>query len=201
MGRRAKNKQGAPEPLGGPRTDARAERPSAKKLGKRKAEAEDGRRPAKKMRESDSGQKGKAQAQTKMKTKVGEVKEVQRPKKAQKGAAAPPATKRKLVDEQEDEDEEEEEGTAGASSDGWEDVEDEADLKKEAKCVIQSLRWIIAANTPFAGRCSTTATMRNLLGLRAISRTTPWKTSRKTSEDLATCTAPLLTNEFAAMIC
>lgn len=129
MGRRAKNKQGAPDPLGGPYTDSR---PSAKKLGKRKADAEDGRRPAKKMRESDGGWKGKAQTQ--MKTKSGEVKEVQRPKKAQKGAAAAPATKRKIADQEEEE--EEEEDSAGASSEGWEDVEDEGGLKKETKCVI-----------------------------------------------------------------
>ncbi|EGO20935.1 hypothetical protein SERLADRAFT_397909, partial [Serpula lacrymans var. lacrymans S7.9] len=53
MGRRAKNKQGAPAPLPGQDTG----RPSAKKLGKRKAEAgvEEGNpsdRPAKKVKEA-----------------------------------------------------------------------------------------------------------------------------------------------------
>lgn len=123
MGRRAKNKQADPEPLAdvnGPPT-----RPSAKKLGKRKAEAEDdvresaSKRPAKKLKEA-AAKKGDKKGQAKKDDK-----------KKPKGMAG-----KKKKQETEDEDEgDEDEVMQGGSSDGWEDVEDGLDVKAEAKCV------------------------------------------------------------------
>jgi 25S rRNA (cytosine2870-C5)-methyltransferase len=117
MGRRAKNKQGAPEPL------VDAPHPSAKKLGKRKAEVEGdatSKRPAKKLK--DEGKKGSerhdaAKEEGKKKTKT-------KPSVSSKAAA------RKK--EQSSEEESADESAEGVSSAGWEDVDD---IKAEAKYV------------------------------------------------------------------
>ncbi|KZT11247.1 NOL1/NOP2/sun family RNA met [Laetiporus sulphureus 93-53] len=112
MGRRAKNKQGPPEPLED--TLAQAGRHSANKLGKRKAEdAKEGlsKRPAKKARENKENPKSK--------TLLGKGKVSEKPGRAPSKAK----TKRK-------EDVEEEEG---GNSEGWEDVEGDQDLKAHAR--------------------------------------------------------------------
>ena len=100
MGRRAKNKQGDPPPLVEVQANA-APRPSAKKLGKRKADPEDHastKRPTKKTRESQ-GKKGG--------TKV-----------SKNSTSDKPSGKRRKTVEDE-----------SASSDGWENVEDDTDLE------------------------------------------------------------------------
>lgn len=116
MGRRAKNKQGDPAPIGD-----RENRPSQKKLGKRKAEDVEvpSKRPTKKARESDvkpvkpSLVKGKSKSEPKSKS--------DKPKaKTQKRAHF------------EDEDE------GAGSSEGWEDVDSDGDLKAHAKYVLLS---------------------------------------------------------------
>lgn len=111
MGRRAKNKQGAPEPLAD--VNGESARPSAKKLGKRKAELVDdaresvSKRPAKKMKEA-----------------------VQ--KKGVKKVKAVTGKKQKETEAGEDEDEDDvEEG----GSEGWEDVDDDLDVKAEARYI------------------------------------------------------------------
>lgn len=118
MGRRAKNKQAAPIPLHEPRDN----QPSPKKLGKRKAdlEAEDdapASRPAKKAKET--APKTKAQPSSNLKKKsAGKPKAAPTAKKDASGkilAKAAPAS--------------DEEG----GSDGWEDVEDEVDMKAQTK--------------------------------------------------------------------
>lgn len=132
MGRRAKNKQGDPTPL----VDANAQgaRPSAKKLGKRKADAEDdarevvSKRPAKKMKED---------------VKKGEKKGTAK-KQAPKKGAAPKASKK--VEESEDEELDEDEVMESGSSEGWEDVED-ADIEAEAKCVYRLYRPLQVADS------------------------------------------------------
>lgn len=106
MGRRAKQKQGAP--------DARELETliSSKKLGKRKASEEDGdeapaarsERPAKKVKDSSV----KREKKEKKPAKKGEKKEMKSASKGKKGKAA-------------------------GSDDGWEDVEDGFELGEEAK--------------------------------------------------------------------
>ncbi|GJE87185.1 NOL1/NOP2/sun family putative RNA methylase [Phanerochaete sordida] len=122
MGRRAKNKQGAPEPL----EDAHAgARPSAKKLGKRKADGDDDapKRPAKKLREADV-KKGKGAPKALAKKGV-----------EKKGKAPTKAAKK--VQESEDEDGDEDELMQGGSSEGWEDVDEDFDTKAEAKSLFR----------------------------------------------------------------
>ena len=121
MGRRAKNKQSDPAPL----ADASQNKPSAKKLGKRKADAENderetlSKRPAKKARESEDKKVAKKGSEGELKKK----KSVKFEEKAQKKG------KTKVVQKEvADED-------AGEGSEGWEDVEDDYDLKTEAKYV------------------------------------------------------------------
>ena len=141
MGRRAKNKQGDPEPYVDPNEGAAVARPSAKKLGKRKAEEEEGvERSAKKMKAvEDAKEKNQSKSKAKGKEKENVVvkKGTEKTKKSVKSSGK---GKRKQVEEDEDEDEEDEEDLdvdmeAGGSSDGWEDVEDGVDLKAEAKSV------------------------------------------------------------------
>ncbi|KAJ3551994.1 hypothetical protein NM688_g4392 [Phlebia brevispora] len=123
MGRRAKNKQGNPEPLADSRPNAQATKPSAKKLGKRKAEVEDdghdtqSKRPAKKMKEVESAVNVSKKAGEKATSKL---------KKTEKAKIG--KTKRKPEDEEHE---------AGTSSEGWEDVDDEYDLEKEAKSLFR----------------------------------------------------------------
>jgi ribosomal RNA methyltransferase Nop2 len=103
MGRRAKGKQGDPAPLGGKPNFA--DRSSAKKLGKRKAEDTDGgksARPAKKVKDDRTVKKlpgGKVRVTTKI-------------------------TKEKVVTFDDDEE---------AGSQGWEDVDDDEDLVGDSK--------------------------------------------------------------------
>lgn len=128
MGRRAKNKQGDPAPL----ADANgfAGKPSAKKLGKRKAEAEDdvSKRPAKKVKEVE-GKKADKKV-------LGKKVEAKKPK----GPAAKSAPAKKARESSEDLEE-------GGSSEGWEDVEDAGDVKAQAKCVcFLALRLVNSAN-------------------------------------------------------
>ncbi|KZV64333.1 NOL1/NOP2/sun family RNA met [Peniophora sp. CONT] len=104
MGRRAKNKQGDPAPLG----DKNAPRESAKKLGKRKAEPEaasESKRPAKKAKESSSGAVVSKAKQSKGKTAK---------------------TKGQAKGESWD-------GLPDGGSEGWEDVEDDANAKAQTK--------------------------------------------------------------------
>ena len=115
-----------------PLAEAAPNKPTAKKLGKRKADAEnDGqetlsKRPAKKAREGE----GKKVAK---KGSVGELKK-KKPVKAEE--VGKKKTKPKVVEE------EVEEEDAGEGSEGWEDVEDDYDLKTEAKYVaINSINW------------------------------------------------------------
>ena len=125
MGRRAKNKQGDPEPIEG--ANGAGARPSAKKLGKRKAEVEGdatSKRPAKKLKEEVRPKKGADKKSVATKEQVKKTKGPLLPKKA-------PLKKRKDESEESEEDDEDAEG---ASSAGWEDVED--DVKAEAKYVL-----------------------------------------------------------------
>lgn len=121
MGRRAKNKQGNPVPLAEVNGAAGGGRPSAKKLGKRKAAFDDeggkelslSKRPTKKVKESESG-KGKGKdASGKKGANV----------KTTKSSVALGTKKRKDVVEQEE----------GGSSEGWEDVEDDDNFKTQTK--------------------------------------------------------------------
>ena len=107
MGRRARNKQGDPAPLIEVPANA-PQRPSAKKLGKRKADTEeDGftKRPTKKSKEVKGG-KGL--------TRV-----------AKSTKSAEPQERRRKTVVVEDE---------SASSDGWENVEDDAELEASKRC-------------------------------------------------------------------
>ncbi|KAF9453230.1 NOL1/NOP2/sun family putative RNA met [Macrolepiota fuliginosa MF-IS2] len=105
MGRRAKNKQGAPQPL-------EAKLPETAKHGKRKADDEgvSTSRPNKKLK--DVSNKSKGQSPSKSKPTV------------PNGKGRPQKSKDKKVRIQEDE---------GESTDGWEDVDDEVDLKTQAR--------------------------------------------------------------------
>ena len=133
MGRRAKNKQGAPEPL----ADANGQvgRPSAKKLGKRKADVDDdardavSKRPAKKLKEAEA-QKGAL-------AKKGAER---------KGKAVPKASaKKKKQEESEDEDEEDGVMEGGSSgSEGWENVEEDHGVKTEARYAVMFF-WLCCA--------------------------------------------------------
>jgi ribosomal RNA methyltransferase Nop2 len=110
MGRRAKNKQAAPIPLSESKENGRHLSP--KKLGKRKAELEDTEtnRPVKKVKESQS--KGTVKSKTKT---TREIKS-----KGRHTRDKPKVTKKKVA------------GSDG-DSEGWEDVDDEIDLKAQAK--------------------------------------------------------------------
>ena len=103
MGRRAKNKQSAPEPLNAKPT------PSSKKLGKRKADSDlDGKqsqRPSKKVKDGQGNPKPKAK---------GTSKQTKGSKKKGKSVS---------FDDQD-------------SGDGWEDVDDDVDLKTHVKFVV-----------------------------------------------------------------
>ncbi|KXN85473.1 Putative ribosomal RNA methyltransferase nop2 [Leucoagaricus sp. SymC.cos] len=112
MGRRAKNKQGPPQPL-------ESEFPSTSKNGKRKADDEgaNASRLAKKLK--DVSNKVKGQVTSKAKPPVANGKG--RPKRA-KGETG---GKEKLVHIPEVEEDD--------SADGWEDMEEEVDLKTQAK--------------------------------------------------------------------
>ena len=124
MGRRAKTKQGDPEPLA--EVNGQGGRPSAKKLGKRKAAFEDdggkeasSKRPVKKVKESSKKDNvGKSGKTAKVEAKKGTVKadKVPRGQKQRKPA------------------QEEEESEAGSSV-GWEDVQEEQDFGSHRKCV------------------------------------------------------------------
>jgi 25S rRNA (cytosine2870-C5)-methyltransferase len=119
MGRRAKNKQGDPAPL----RDPTEERPSSKKLGKRKAAPEpdnSAKRPAKKAREAKSVTLEKSANEAKVPKSTSA--------KASKGAKLEKAVKKKAPVKEDIELEED-----GGSSEGWEDVDDGADLKAQAR--------------------------------------------------------------------
>ncbi|RPD66283.1 NOL1/NOP2/sun family putative RNA met [Lentinus tigrinus ALCF2SS1-7] len=117
MGRRAKNKQGDPQPLAQAQDNAR---PSQKKLGKRKADEVDSgaKRPAKKVKES-AAKPAKTPAATKGKEKSA--------LKVAKGKADQPKPKKQKQARFEDEDD------GAGSSEGWEDVDEDSDLKTQAK--------------------------------------------------------------------
>ncbi|KAI0695935.1 NOL1/NOP2/sun family-domain-containing protein [Cytidiella melzeri] len=132
MGRRAKNKQGDPAPFAEVNGQAGVSgRPSAKKLGKRKAEFDDdvvgngkeetvvSRRPTKKVRESKEGKevKGKKGVEG---------------KKAAKSDAVSKKSKHQAVEEEEEVEVEEDGG-----SEGWEDVEDEDGLQVQRKSLFR----------------------------------------------------------------
>ena len=115
MGRRAKNKQSAPEPL-----DAKPT-PSSKKLGKRKADSDDldgkqSQRPSKKVKDG--------QGNPKPKTK-GTSKPIKGSKKKGKSVS---------FDDQD-------------SGDGWEDVDDDVDLKTHVKYVVLVIFFSIYRST------------------------------------------------------
>ncbi|KAH9842678.1 NOL1/NOP2/sun family RNA met [Rhodofomes roseus] len=116
MGRRAKNKQAPPVPI-----QDTTPRPSAKKLGKRKADADAdvkesiGKRPAKKLRENHELPTKPAVG----KARAGLAEKVTKP-------ANKPKPKRRK-------DEEDEEDAEAGSSEGWEGVPEDGDLKAKAK--------------------------------------------------------------------
>ncbi|KAH8106713.1 NOL1/NOP2/sun family RNA met [Cristinia sonorae] len=122
MGRRAKNKQGDPTPLHDPSSAKPG--PSAKKLGKRKAEDEGQKGGSVKKPRADvkGKEKGKGKENSKVKAKAGE-----------KGLKTGGKTKRKKTEEEEEEEEEDVDMGAGGSSEGWEDVDEGVDLKAAAK--------------------------------------------------------------------
>lgn len=136
MGRRSKNKQGDPEPFAD-----RQDSGPAKKLGKRKPEHEDGGRPVKKAKESAVPLKGKPVAK-----KTLSASRVAAPPKAKEGKG-----KSAVVEDDGDL--------------GWEDMEDDIDLKAASK---------------YVGRVSLLRiTIHNCLG--PFSRTMKTKTSSKAS--------------------
>ncbi|KAI0818552.1 NOL1/NOP2/sun family-domain-containing protein [Irpex lacteus] len=134
MGRRAKNKQAPPTPLA--EVNGQGGRPSAKKLGKRKAEFDEDvpekgsalkERPTKKVKEN-----GKAKERSGKVQEKGGKKATQG--KGKTGAAVKPKSKAP-IEEGEESDEENEEG---GSSEGWEDVEDEDDLQEQRKSLFDN---------------------------------------------------------------
>lgn len=115
MGRRSKNKQGPPQPLD-------SDSLSAGRTGKRKADDEgvSGVRPNKKLK--DVSNKVKSKSLSKSKPTVPNGKGRPQEEKDEKKS-------KKKVQIQENED-------GGAeSTDGWEDVDDEIDLKAQARCI------------------------------------------------------------------
>jgi len=115
MGRRAKNKQSAPEPL-----DAKPT-PSSKKLGKRKADSDDldgkqSQRPSKKVKDGQEYPKAKSK---------GTSKPTKDSKKNGKSIS---------FDGQD-------------SGDGWEDVDDDVDLKKHVKFVVPVIFFSVYRST------------------------------------------------------
>ena len=137
MGRRAKHKQSDPKPL----LDSKENvgKPSQKKLGKRKADADfDGaredliKRPAKKARESlSNGEKGQAKSKGKKVAFAGEA--APTPAKKTKGKHKEPVA-------------EESEESEESDSDAWENVEDEDDVKAQARSVLHHnllLVWLM----------------------------------------------------------
>ncbi len=150
MGRRAKNKQGDPRPI-----DQAYDKPSQKKLGKRKADEVDSgaKRPAKKVKEN---------AVKPLKAPVAANGKTKSALKVAKPRADQPKPKKQKQARFEDEDEDEDEGAG--SSEGWEDVDDDGDLKAQAKCVFLS-----SSPRPFScdyddiqGRCSMRVTRASL---------------------------------------
>lgn len=117
MGRRAKNKQGDPAPIGD-----RENRPSQKKLGKRKADDVEApsKRPAKKAKEDE----GKP-----LKTSLAKRKSKGDLKGEPKTKSEKPKAKTQKRAHFEDEDD------GAGSSEGWEDVDSDGDLKAHAKYV------------------------------------------------------------------
>jgi ribosomal RNA methyltransferase Nop2 len=113
MGRRAKNKQAAPIPFSEARDNGN--RPSPKKLGKRKAEAEDteSNRPVKKAKEIES--KGTSKSKT---TITGKAKDTIKSSNKERKANI----KGRNVMDGSDE-----------ASEGWDDVEDGVDLKAQTE--------------------------------------------------------------------
>ncbi|EIM90138.1 NOL1/NOP2/sun family RNA met [Stereum hirsutum FP-91666 SS1] len=107
MGRRAKTKQAPPEPLAEPRDSAK---PSGRRAGKRKAdpEPEEGKRPTKKVKETSPKKKGESKG-------VQDVTKT-RGKKGQQS----------LATSWDDAD-------AEGSSGGWDDMEDDEDVKAHAQ--------------------------------------------------------------------
>ncbi|KAJ3476497.1 hypothetical protein NLI96_g11117 [Meripilus lineatus] len=106
MGRRAKNKQSDPAPFAEVQSNA-APRPSAKKLGKRKAEVEDDavtKRPSKKVKETQN-------KQTSSKVKGKEASKSGKLSKSKEKSNKP------IIEDE------------GGSSEGWEDVDDDMDLE------------------------------------------------------------------------
>jgi 25S rRNA (cytosine2870-C5)-methyltransferase len=111
MGRRAKNKQAAPIPFSDSKDNGR--HPSPKKLGKRKAEPEDieTSRPVKKVKETQSkGSTGKPKTKTTGGVKGKDDKTREKVKVSNSKVAG-----------------------SDEASEGWEDVDDENDLKAQAK--------------------------------------------------------------------
>lgn len=121
MGRRAKNKQGPPAPLAEVAGDNEARRPSAKKLGKRKAEPEQESRPGKKLRE---GKETTAKGSPKKSVSFASQKKSEG-KKGKTVNGKSESKKSKVVEESDGE----------GSSAGWEDVDEEDDVKAEAKAL------------------------------------------------------------------
>jgi ribosomal RNA methyltransferase Nop2 len=121
MGRRAKNKQGAPAPLRDPSDTKRTQ----KKLGKRKADVDAElpvKRPAKKAKNAAATME--TEKQVKVPRKVSAVKEV-----VVKGKGKGKQTVSKIEEVIED----------TVDSEGWEDVEDEVDLQVQKRCVCYML--------------------------------------------------------------
>lgn len=129
MGRRAKNKQAPPNPFSEPGENGI--RPSPKKLGKRKADVRETEtnRPAKKAKEDES------KSLSKLKTKtIGKSEDAGKGEKLERTAkvSGPEVT-----------------DGSDEASEGWEDVEDEVDLKAQTKWVVSSLFYQLNVDIMF----------------------------------------------------
>ena len=124
MGRRAKNKQSDPEPFSV--VQENAERPSQKKLGKRKAEEVEtpAKRPLKKAKDDD----GRPMKPAKTSFTKGKEKSISKGEAKVKSAKSQTKSSKKIELVNEDD--------GAGSNEGWEDVEDDEDFKAHAKYVM-----------------------------------------------------------------
>lgn len=129
MGRRAKNKQGAPAPL----REAKASRPSSNKSGKRKADDEDengGHRPVKRIKGSTGPGTEKSSVRPPAASSArGPKTKAARPNGAKPSAKNGKGKQKAVVEESEEGSDEDEFGGAllddRDDSDGWEDVDED----------------------------------------------------------------------------
>ncbi|KAI0341733.1 NOL1/NOP2/sun family putative RNA met [Trametopsis cervina] len=137
MGRRAKNKQGDPKPFAEVNGHANGRPgPSAKKLGKRKAEFEDTDADAAMDVDAKDASHKRPAKKGKVEVKPKGRKEKEQPVERKKvlgkpGKTTAAATKQKPKGAKE------KDAQDGGSSEGWEDVDDEDDLKAQTKSLFR----------------------------------------------------------------